>query len=70
MISALILVLAVVVGGVILFAVSIRVGILVGLWLDRVLEARITDDLRPLSSVDAGASIASDNFEQEENRRD
>jgi len=53
-----------------LFAVSIRVGILLGLRLDRVLEARMSENPKPSSSVDAGASIAPDNFEQEENRGD
>jgi len=70
MIGTLGLAVAIVAGAVILFAVSIRVGILLGLRLDRVLEARISDDLEPPSSVDAGASIAPDNFGQEENRGD
>ena len=64
------LALAIVAGAVILFAVSIRVGILLGLRLDRVLEARMSEKTKPSSSVDAGASIAPDNFEQEENRGD
>lgn len=70
MIGTLALALAIVAGAVILFAISIRVGILVGLRLDRVLEARMSEDSKPSSSVDAGASIAPDNFGQEENRRD
>jgi len=70
MIGTLGLAVAIVAGAVILFAVSIRVGILLGLRLDRVLEARISEDLEPPSSVDAGASIAPDNFGQEENRGD
>jgi hypothetical protein len=70
MIGTLTSAVAIVAGTVILFAVSIRVGILLGLRLDRVLEARISEDLEPSSSVDAGASIAPDNFGQEENRRD
>jgi hypothetical protein len=70
MIGTLTLAVAIVAGAVILFAVSIRVGILLGLRLDRVLEARMSEDPKPPSSVDAGASIASDNLGQEENRRD
>jgi len=70
MIGTLTLAVAIVAGAVILFAVSIRVGILLGLRLDRVLEARTSADPKPPSSVDAGASIALDNFGQKENRSD
>jgi hypothetical protein len=70
MIGTLTLAVGIVAGAVILFAVSIRVGILLGLRLDRVLEARMSENPKPSSSVDAGASIAPDNFEQEENRGD
>ena len=70
MIGTLTLALVIVAGAVILFAVSIRVGILFGLRLDRVLEARMSEDPKPPSSVDAGASSAPDNFGQEENGRD
>ncbi len=70
MIGTLGLAVAIVVVSVVLFAVSIRVGILLGLRLDRVLEARISEDLEPPASGDAGASIESDNFGQKENRDD
>ena len=70
MIGTLTLTGAIVAGAVILFAVSIRVGILLGLRLDGVLEARMSEDPKPPSSVDAGASIGPDNFGQEENRCD
>ena len=70
MIGTVTLALVIVAGAVILFAVSIRVGILLGLRLDRVLEARMSEDPKPPSSVDVGASIAPDNFGQEENGRD
>jgi hypothetical protein len=70
MIGTLTLALAIVAGAVILFAISIRVGILLGLRLDRVLEARTSEDRKPPSSVDAGASIAPGHLGQEENRRD
>lgn len=70
MIGTLGLAVAIVVVSVVLFAVSIRVGILVGLRLDRVLEARISEELEPPAPVDAGASIEPDNFGQKENRGD
>jgi hypothetical protein len=70
MIGTLTLALVIVAGAVIVFAVSIRVGILLGLRLDRVFEARMSEEPKPPSSVDAGASIAPDNFGQEENGRD
>ena len=70
MIGTLTLALAIVAGAVILFAVSLRIGILLGLRLDRVLEARMSEDLEPPSSVDAGASIAPGSVGQEDSRRD
>lgn len=70
MIGTLTLALAVVAGAVILIAVSIRVGILLGRRLDRVLEARMSADPNLPLSVDTGASSELGNFEQEENRRD
>jgi len=70
MIGTLTLAVAIVAAAVILFAVSIRVGILLGLRLDRVLEARTSEDLEPPSSVYAGASSAPGSFGQEDNRRD
>jgi hypothetical protein len=62
MIGTLALALAIVAGAVILFAISIRVGILLGLRLDRVIEARMSEDQKPPSSVDAGSSIAPGTF--------
>jgi hypothetical protein len=70
MIGTLTLAGAIVVGSVIMFAVSIRVGILLGRRLDGVLEARMSEDSEGPSSVDAGASTAPGDFGQEENRGD
>jgi hypothetical protein len=70
MIGTFVLAGAMVAGAVILFAVSIRVGILLGPRLDRVLEARMSEDPKPPCSVDTGASITPDDFGQEVNRLD
>jgi hypothetical protein len=61
---------AIVAASVILFAVSIRVGILLGRRLDRAIEDRTAVDAEPPPPVASGESIAAGNFAQQENRGD
>jgi hypothetical protein len=70
MIGTLVLAVTLVAGSVVLFAVSIRVGILFGRRLDRALEVRTSEDSETPPSVDAGESIAQAGIGQEENRGD
>ncbi len=68
MIGTLALAVALVAGSVIVFAVSIRVGILLGLRLDRALEVPTSVDSESQSSVDAEESVAPGSVGQEEKR--
>jgi hypothetical protein len=60
----------IVAGSVTAFAVSIRLGILLGRRLDRAIESRTTEDPEPPPSDGALGSIAPGNFGQQENRGD
>jgi len=70
MIETLGLAALVVAGGVVVFALSIRLGILLGRRLDLAIESRKTEDPEPPSSDASQGSIAQGNIGQEENRRD
>ena len=70
MIGTLVLAVTLVAGSVVLFAVSIRVGILFGHRLDRALEVRTSEDSETPPSVDAGEPNAQAGIGQEENRGD
>ena len=61
---------AIIAGSVILFVVSIRVGILLGRRLDRAIEERTARDPEPASPVVSGESMTPGSFGHEENRGD
>lgn len=70
MIETLGLAALIVAGGVVVFALSIRLGILLGRRLDLAIESRKTEDPEPPSSDASQGSIAQRNIGQEENRGD
>ena len=70
MIETLGLAALIVAGGVAVFALSIRLGILLGRRLDLAIESRKTEDPEPPSSDASQESIAQGNIGQEENRGD
>lgn len=70
MIATLVTAGAIVAAAVVLFALSIRVGILVGHRLDRAIEQRSAGDSETPTPADTGESIAPVDTGQEEKLRD